>query len=334
MDLLIMNSDGSDVACIACGGALDPIRTAPSWSPDGKAIAYATDYPDASPVALSGIDVILDEGRALNLVLGSDGFEDPSWSPDGQWIVFTYTRRLDQDPSSNLWEWADPQICVVPFRSTATPIPIAQIRCLTSEGWNVHPHWSPDGSWIAFTHAVSDEPGATSDIFRMRPDGTEKTNLTNTPETGEGNPRWAPNGKKIAYGRWDPNQRQTDVWVMDADGSNQVNLTPGPEDGLFPAWSPDGKKIVFVTTRTSQPDQPWCEGGCLGYNEVYIMNADGSDPVNITSNPQVYSEQPDWRPRSGNPSVMPSVAAAAGIIVIAGSVWAVRRWRRARQVSR
>jgi len=334
MNILVMNSDGSDVGCIACDELLHPVRTAPSWSPDGKAVAYVTDYLGASPVTQSSIDVVLDEGRTVNLVLGPDEFEDPSWSPDGQEIVFTYVQRLDQDPGSKLWEWADPQICVVPFRSTGTPVPIGQIRCLATEGWNVHPHWSPDGSWIAFTHAPSTERGVTSDIYIMKPDGTEKTNLTNTPDHGEGNPRWSPNGRQIAYGRRDPDHDQTDIWAMDADGTNQTNLTPGAEDGSQPAWSPDGKVIVFVTTRTSRPDQPACEGGCLGYNEIYVMDADGSNPVNITNDPQVYSEQPDWRPRSGSASALPWLAGGgAGIVLIAASAWAIRRRRPARPTS-
>jgi len=327
LDILVMNADGSQIACIACDELLRPVRTAPRWSPDGRAVAYATDFLGASPVTQSSIDVVLDEGRTINLVLGPDGFEHPTWSPDGSEIAFTYRRRLGDDPNQpGAALWADPQICAVPFRSTGTPIPIGQMRCLTSSGWNGQADWSPDGTSIAFAYSPSSDRDATSDILVMSPDGAEKVNLTSSPDDFELNPKWSPDGKQIAFERWDSSLRQHDVWVMDADGSNATNLTPTAEDGRYPTWSPDGRRIVFVTTRTSQPDQPACEGGCLGYNEIYIMDADGSNPVNITNDPRVYSELPDWRPRQSSASSLPWPAGGGvGILVIAGAIWALRR---------
>jgi len=329
MDLLIMNSDGSNVACIVCDAALDPVTTAPSWSPDGKAIAYAATFTKASPMTQSAINVTLDEGRTVNLVLSPDEYEDPTWSPDGTEIAFTYRRRLGDDPDRpGGGLWADPQVCVVPFRSTGTPLPTAEIRCITSDGWSLQPHWSPGGSLIAYTH--SRDVDSPADIYVISADGTAPTNLTNSPEDYEGEPKWSPDGKKIAFQKFDPELAQLNVWVMNADSSDPTNLTPGPEDGRHPAWSPDGSRIVFITTRTANPEQAWCEGGCLGNNELYLMDADGSNPTNITNDPGLYAEQPDWRPRPTESSAVPWIAAAgAGVIVIAGSAWVIRRQRRA-----
>ncbi len=60
---------------------------------------------------------------------------------------------------------------------------------------------------------------------------------------------------------------------MDADGGNQRNLTNNRHDDFQPSWSPDGKHIVFVSTRSGN----W---------EIYVMDADGGNPQNLANNPQ------------------------------------------------
>jgi Tol biopolymer transport system component len=71
---------------------------------------------------------------------------------------------------------------------------------------------------------------------------------------------------------------------MDADGSNPVNLTDNPADDYFPAWSPDGTRIAFVSYRDGNP-------------EIYVMNADGSNPARLTDNP-ASDYSPSWSPGS------------------------------------
>ena len=75
-------------------------------------------------------------------------------------------------------------------------------------------------------------------------------------------PTWSPDGLRIAYNA-DPNLDQ-DIWVMDADGSDQVPLTTADSFEAFPEWSPDGTRIVFSSNRAALDD-------------IWVMDADGSN---------------------------------------------------------
>jgi dipeptidyl aminopeptidase/acylaminoacyl peptidase len=84
----------------------------------------------------------------------------------------------------------------------------------------------------------------------------------------------------------------SDIYVMDADGSNEVRLTSDPGFDWNPCWSPDGRKIAFTSDRD-------------GNNEIYIMNSDGTDQVNITNNP-VDDRDPAWSTLSIGTSLISS----------------------------
>jgi TolB protein len=73
-----------------------------------------------------------------------------------------------------------------------------------------------------------------------------------------------------------------EIYVMNADGSGETNLTNNPGNESYPAWSPDGKLIAFVSDRD-------------GKYEIYVMNPDGSGLTNLTDNPE-HDWAPDWSP--------------------------------------
>ena len=78
-----------------------------------------------------------------------------------------------------------------------------------------------------------------------------------------------------------------EIYVMDADGGNQQNLTNDPNDDSSPSWSPDGKRIAFESNRDGHFNMP---GGLPAY-EIYVMDADGKNTRRLTNN-----RKSDWSP--------------------------------------
>lgn len=127
-----------------------------------------------------------------------------------------------------------------------------------------------------------------SDIWSMNPDGSDKTRLTHGEENDS--PVASPDGTKVAFVRWCQGQARN-IFVMDADGSNQRRLTPdacagvdrGAGDyggGAHPAWSPDGTQIAF--------DSLFDQG-----SNLYVMNADGTGRRRLTRD---WAASPVWSP--------------------------------------
>lgn len=94
------------------------------------------------------------------------------------------------------------------------------------------PAWSPTGEWIAF---VSTEPG-NDEVYRVTPDGATVQRLTNNTYEWDKHPTWSPDGKQIVfYSNRISGRRQ--LWIMNADGSNQRNLTNDEFEDWDPVWT-------------------------------------------------------------------------------------------------
>lgn len=133
------------------------------------------------------------------------------------------------------------------------------------------PSWSPDGSSIVFH---SDRAG-NFDIWIMDGDGGNPRPLTE----GRGHdfiPRWSPDGSRIVFysdrqGNVFIDHNDLDVYVMNADGSDQTPITDAPGRDMLADWSADGARIAFVSDRA-------------GPYDIFLMDADGANPVNLTDN--------------------------------------------------
>jgi TolB protein len=140
-----------------------------------------------------------------------------------------------------------------------------------------HPVPSPDGAQIAF---MSTRAHGRWDIYVSAANGTNVRQLTNDPGRDEYAPRWSPDGKRLVYYSWAGTD--SEIRSIAVDGTDEQVLTSGFADG-FPDYSPDGSQIVFARTA---PD---------GNSDLYLMNADGSNPraITNTSVPELY---PVWSP--------------------------------------
>jgi Tol biopolymer transport system component len=144
--------------------------------------------------------------------------------------------------------------------------------------------WSPDAKTIAFHGAQWNADGLTlagpAQIFLVDVEsGVQTPLLTDQGEPVLGRfPSWSPDGRKIAF-----DTREQNIFVINPDGSDLEQLTyPAPNfrGSIRPDWSPDGRKIAFVRTL----------GG--GNTQIWVMNADGSDPVLLMDR----ANGPDWSP--------------------------------------
>lgn len=193
----------------------------------------------------------------------------PVWSPDGNRIAF------DSDRGGN----TDIYIMNSDGSSVRqlTRDPFAALYFIKSPE-DSSAAWSPDGNRIAFDSGRDNQMMnyVNHDIYVMDVHGSNVQRLTDD-GADEAGPRWSPDGKFIAYVKEEYISAQGfneapawDIYIMNADGSQQSQLTNHPANDLEPAWSPDGGKIVFISDRNGN------------HTDLYVMNADGSDVTQLT----------------------------------------------------
>ena len=158
------------------------------------------------------------------------------------------------------------------------------------------PVWSPDWRRIAFVQqrgASRGYPvyGRHSDIYVINADGSGRRRLTRSPQN-DSDPVWSPDGQKIAFVRVD--RGLADIYVVNADGSGLRRLAhaiaftpmPGGSGGGWranPAWSPDGRRIAFVSNRR-------------GNFDIFVVNVDDGIGLRKLSRSPRNDYDPAWSP--------------------------------------
>jgi Tol biopolymer transport system component len=157
------------------------------------------------------------------------------------------------------------------------------------------PNWSPDGEHIAFVsyrdHPDADELG---ELYVMRPNGSEERRLTDIASIQGADSKWVP-WLAGSLGSWSPDGQQIathindEILILDLEG-HVTNLTQHPADDLTPEWSPDGRRLLFLSNRDGNP-KAW-NGGRYHW-EMYIHEFDSGE---VTRLGPIQDHRPRWSP--------------------------------------
>jgi Tol biopolymer transport system component len=225
-------------------------------------------------VPLGNFEVVCPDGSGtishwIPHQLADDGTVAIAFSPDGSQVAFA--------------SFGDPR------NSTGVNIYVmntdgSEISHLLSMGYDVpHLAWSPNEKRLAFDGLLPS--GFGIHIADLNCIQAQSNCAAATTYLGEGTePSWSPDGERIAFEMnmgSRPEASDYDLWVMDADGSNRIDLTPDGFQALTPAWSPDGQLIAFEYSRNPRG--------------IYAMRPDGSGLTFLAD-----GIKPAWSPNSRN----------------------------------
>jgi len=277
-----------------------------NWASNGRQLAFVS-VPKDGPYEVHVLDIQNDKAQTV-VAAGRSQDWQPAWSPAGEWIAYA---------SYRLWDGSSfPQFDVYLVRPDGNE----EYNLTNNPANDYEPAWSPDGNWIAFVSGRAGYPA----IYLVQPDGAGLKPLTEALGSSA-NPVWSPDGNFVAFECYTrPNEN--DICVIDVRNGEWRKLTDHPANDRFPAWSPNGKELVFVSERdgnkeiylvnmevgatrnlTNHPapdwDPHWSPSGARiaftserdGNREIYVMNASGKNVVRLT-NDLYYEGWLAWRP--------------------------------------
>lgn len=185
----------------------------PSWSPDGKRIAYTSFKTRFPEVYVSGKQITKFESTTLT----------PSWTPDGSRLVLASAKT------------GNTELYVVSLRGNI-------IKQLTKEpNIDFNPSVGPNGRVV-----FSSERAGGLQLFTTSLNGGGTSQLTYSGYQND-QPDWSPDGSKIVFSG--KNRGRFDIFVMNANGSNIRRLTHGSGSNESPSWAPDSRYVAFYSTR-------------------------------------------------------------------------------------
>lgn len=248
---------------------------APSFSPDGKWIAFATWGGD-----LSEIWRVSRDGRELDRVTGPGSgsrpfYAEPEFSARGDWLYFasggagiSSSLRRSRVPARPGDAWGEPELI-----NQAGAAPMRQ------------PAVSPDGTKLAYSAPLS-TGGLWSlplDAARGEPSGPPVP-LTHTAGFRSYEPVFSPDGSRVAFacGRTGANP---DIWVIDTNGEHAEPLTNGSSASYLPNWFPDGKRIAFLSV----------QGGSMALRSVSLLDRREAKILDVPLHPISLRLSPDGR---------------------------------------
>lgn len=244
-----------------------PIPQAPTPTPTAAAPGYPACTPAQIPTQPSGAQAPVSSspdygGEPVGVGRGYLEGSNPTYAPDGRKIAFVNV------VDSHIWIIGVDGQNLRQLTRDRDPNPVGQ----TGES---EPAWSPDGSAIAFA--------SSGHIWLVAPDGSNLRQLTTDPGN-DTTPVWSPDGSQIAF--VSNRSGSTDIWIMNAKGTNSQKVTPAGVVGTFsyPAFSPNSRQLVF-----SSPQSVY-------ESNLMIINIEGTGLCQVTAGPS-HDEHPRWSAR-------------------------------------
>ncbi len=224
----------------------------------------------------------------------------PQFSPDGKWIAYTIS-EWDRKENRRV-----AHIYLVSVESGRS------IRLTNGEKGESAPQWSPDGTRIAF---LADRDKGNQ-IWTIPVTGGEAEKLTSE-ENGVAAFGWSPDGKQIAFvTRDEPKDKEarekrkkekfdtivvdsdylySHLWKINVETKEKKRLTEGDFSVSSPQWSPDGKWIAYVMSRSGAQESTFTDISENRNTDIYLISADGGTPRQLTTNPAA-DTNPQWSP--------------------------------------
>jgi len=248
----------------------------PAFSRNGKLVVSDRAGFQNNESALAVMDA---DGKNAKRIFHEDGgmaFAS-EWSPDERWIVFGVGSF---------------------FIPRGKPARVMMVRSDGSESRELthgplnsgFPSWSPDGKRIVYRVWSDSERG----LRILNPEDGAVTKLT---EDYDNFPSWSPAGDRIAFTSFRNND--FDIYTIRPDGTGLKQLTTAPGNDGHSVWSPDGKYLLFSSSRFGFKDEaPLYDRIPQPYGELFVMKADGSEQRPLTDNTWE-DATPAWQPESG-----------------------------------
>ncbi|MFO8233234.1 MAG: hypothetical protein R6U20_11265, partial [Longimonas sp.] len=218
------------------------------WSPDGDSLVFEAGAQIYKAAFKEGV---VDTSSVVQLSRPNRRCFFPDWGSNGERIAYDNTN------------------CGTAANPTPDSCGIYMITSERRQGTKVaggrYPNWSPSGHYLIYT-------GLRKEIFRINTGEEQQTRLTSLNQENESAadiryPRFSPSREEIVV------QINSQVWTMNADGSNQRALTTIENrwwSAGQPDWSPDGERIVYIGSE----------------HTIWVMDADGSNKEQLTTRPE------------------------------------------------
>jgi TolB protein len=267
-DIFSINHDGTDLRQLTT----NPEDDAQSdWAPDGRDIAYRIRKPgQRTNFEVSRMTAAGTGHTRLTFTPEGQASSQPTWWPDRSRMLF----RRSGPGVSSLWTMGtggeNPALLFDP------------------PGHQFYPTISPDQSRLLFASVKSPTGDTDRAVESMAADGSDLRVLFDVVGAFDSAPAWSPDGTQIAF---ESNAQSADgnpegdseIWVMDADGANPVQLTHNALHDEGPAWSPDGTMLAYSSGMDNL------------HVDINVMTAGGAHLRTLTDY-EGRDESPDWQP--------------------------------------